>query len=89
VVSLLLPLHNEFCNNLKATAFASSSLGAVSAENAFYDQSILGLLYFPVDEMYAVFLPALLPMTVALLSTAVQHYVSWLCCTCLPLCSIT
>ena len=54
-------------------AYMASKEGAAAAEQAFYDPSILGSLYFPQNEMYAVFLPALLPMFVAVLSTVKQH----------------
>eukprot|EP00729_Bicosta_minor_P007201 gene7202-13475_t len=57
-------------------AYMASKEGAAAAEQAFYDPSILGSLYFPQNEMYAVFLPALLPMFVAVLSTVKQHWES-------------
>ena len=58
-------------------AFLAARRAAFGAETAFYDKSILALLYFPADEMYAVFLPALLPMSVGLAAVVSKQYQSY------------
>ena len=56
-----------------ASAFHAARSAATAADQAFFHPSILALLYFPVDEMYAVFLPALLPMLVGVFTVFRDH----------------
>eukprot|EP00039_Didymoeca_costata_P013319 m.200554 g.200554 ORF g.200554 m.200554 type:complete len:511 (-) comp15738_c0_seq2:76-1608(-) len=55
-------------------AFSESNLAMQDAEKAFYNPSILGLLYFPQDELYAVFLPSLLPFFVTMLGITKYYW---------------
>ena len=48
-------------------AFISSKSALMSCERAFYDHSLLALLYFPDDQKYAIYLPLFLPVAVPLL----------------------
>eukprot|EP00794_Sanderia_malayensis_P000659 gene659-1327_t len=43
-------------------AFKASKIAFVSSEKAFFDHSLLSLLYFPEDQKYAIYLPLFLPI---------------------------
>eukprot|EP00041_Stephanoeca_diplocostata_P037901 m.1458496 g.1458496 ORF g.1458496 m.1458496 type:complete len:670 (-) comp25122_c0_seq1:4287-6296(-) len=45
----------------------------VRAEHAFYNPTLLALLYFPTDEMYAVFVPYGVPLLMLAVSTLVKQ----------------
>jgi len=45
-------------------AFSLSSTGQIASEKAFFDPSMLALLYFPDDQKYAVYVPLFLPVGV-------------------------
>lgn len=47
-------------------AFLSSKSAALTSEKAFYDHSLLALLYFPDDQKYAIYLPLFLPIFIPL-----------------------
>ena len=45
-------------------AFNTSKIAFVNSEKAFYDPSLLALLYFPDDQKYAIYMPLFLPISV-------------------------
>ena len=45
-----------------ATSYEDSVQALVLAENAFFDKSLLELLYFPDDQKYAIYIPYFLPV---------------------------
>ena len=51
------------------TAYSLSSKSYLISERAFYDPSLLELLYFPHDQKFAVYLPLFLPVSLPLLSS--------------------
>ncbi|CAJ0958219.1 unnamed protein product [Ranitomeya imitator] len=48
-------------------AFKASKEAITSSEKAFFDPSLLHLLYFPDDQKFAVYIPLFLPMAVPIL----------------------
>lgn len=51
------------------TAYSLSTKSYLLSERAFYDPSLLELLYFPHDQKFAVYLPLFLPVSLPLLSS--------------------
>lgn len=68
-----------------ATSLPSSPLIALShlsqsltyASSAYYNPSMLALLYFPDEHKYAVYTPLFGPMMVPLLIAAVKELIAW------------
>jgi phosphatidylinositol glycan class S len=50
-------------------AFHSSKKSFLSAEKAFYDDTLLALLYFPEDQKYAIYIPLFLPITISFMGS--------------------
>uniref|UniRef100_A0A663F094 Phosphatidylinositol glycan anchor biosynthesis class S n=1 Tax=Aquila chrysaetos chrysaetos TaxID=223781 RepID=A0A663F094_AQUCH len=48
-------------------AFQASKEAVTSSERAFFDPSLLHLLYFPDDQKFAIYIPLFLPMAVPIL----------------------
>ncbi|MBN3291784.1 PIGS transamidase, partial [Polypterus senegalus] len=48
-------------------AFQSSKEAILASEKAFFDPSLLHLLYFPDDQKFAIYIPLFLPMSVPIL----------------------
>ena len=46
------------------SAFFASKAALINSEKAFYDHSLLALLYFPDDQKYAIYLPLFLPICI-------------------------
>ncbi|KAK1157545.1 GPI transamidase component PIG-S-like [Acipenser oxyrinchus oxyrinchus] len=55
----------ESCN--LGLAFQASKEATLSSEKAFFDPSLLHLLYFPDDQKFAIYIPLFLPMSVPIL----------------------
>lgn len=51
------------------TAYVLSSKAYILSESAFFDPSLLALLYFPEDQKYAVYFPLFLPISLPVLSS--------------------
>lgn len=49
-------------------AFEFSSKAFANSENAYYDPSLLSLLYFPEDQKYAIYFPLFFPIAIQLAS---------------------
>ncbi|XP_064893051.1 GPI transamidase component PIG-S isoform X1 [Columba livia] len=49
------------------SAFQASKKAVTSSERAFFDPSLLHLLYFPDDQKFAIYIPLFLPMAVPIL----------------------
>ncbi|KGL93425.1 GPI transamidase component PIG-S, partial [Charadrius vociferus] len=49
------------------SAFQASKDAVTSSERAFFDPSLLHLLYFPDDQKFAIYIPLFLPMAVPIL----------------------
>ncbi|XP_015277340.1 PREDICTED: GPI transamidase component PIG-S [Gekko japonicus] len=49
------------------SAFQASKEAIMSSERAFFDPSLLHLLYFPDDQKFAIYIPLALPMAVPIL----------------------
>ncbi|XP_058467309.1 GPI transamidase component PIG-S-like isoform X1 [Malaya genurostris] len=60
---ILLAKQYLFDNNL-ADAAIQARLAYVSAERAFFDPSMLALLYFPSEQKYAIYIPLFLPIMI-------------------------
>ncbi|XP_055586531.1 GPI transamidase component PIG-S, partial [Uranotaenia lowii] len=50
--------------NRLAEAAAEAKLAYISAERAFFDPSMLALLYFPSEQKYAIYIPLFLPIMI-------------------------
>lgn len=53
-------------------AFKASKEAITSSEKAFFDPTLLHLLYFPDDQKFAVYIPLFLPMAVPILLSLVK-----------------
>ncbi|XP_054857388.1 GPI transamidase component PIG-S [Eublepharis macularius] len=54
------------------SAFQASKEAVMSSERAFFDPSLLHLLYFPDDQKFAIYIPLFLPMAVPILLSLVK-----------------
>ncbi|XP_053131578.1 GPI transamidase component PIG-S isoform X1 [Hemicordylus capensis] len=54
------------------SAFQASKDAVTSSERAFFDPSLLHLLYFPDDQKFAIYIPLFLPMAVPILLSLVK-----------------
>lgn len=55
-------------------AYKLSSRAYLSSETAFFDPSLLSLLYFPDDQKYAVYFPLFLPVSLPVVTSAYHLY---------------
>lgn len=55
-----------------ATVTAKAAFAA--SERAFYDPSMLALLYFPDDQKYAIYIPLFLPVLVPVFFSIIEIY---------------
>ncbi|XP_035690122.1 GPI transamidase component PIG-S-like [Branchiostoma floridae] len=55
-------------------AFQASKEAILSSEKAFFDPSLLELLYFPEDQKFAIYIPLFLPMSVPVLMSLFQAF---------------
>ncbi|XP_076461379.1 GPI-anchor transamidase component PIGS-like [Babylonia areolata] len=58
-------------------AFTASRTAIIASEKAFFDQSLLELLYFPEDQKFAIYIPLFLPISIPVLTSLIQA-VKWL-----------
>ncbi|KAG8186087.1 hypothetical protein JTE90_003170, partial [Oedothorax gibbosus] len=52
--------------------FAKAQAAFVASDEAFFDPSLLALLYFPEDQKYAIYIPLFLPISIPVI-TSVTH----------------
>ncbi|XP_004857051.1 GPI transamidase component PIG-S isoform X2 [Heterocephalus glaber] len=64
----------ELASGHLSSAFTASQEAVTSSERAFFDPSLLHLLYFPDDQKFAVYIPLFLPMTVPILLSLVKIF---------------
>uniref|UniRef100_A0A8C2M2V0 Phosphatidylinositol glycan anchor biosynthesis, class S n=1 Tax=Cricetulus griseus TaxID=10029 RepID=A0A8C2M2V0_CRIGR len=57
-----------------SSAFVASQEAVTSSERAFFDPSLLHLLYFPDDQKFAIYIPLFLPMAVPILLSLVKIF---------------
>ncbi|XP_025096224.1 GPI transamidase component PIG-S-like [Pomacea canaliculata] len=57
-------------------AYRASSKAATAAEKAFFDPSLLELLYFPEDQKFAIYIPLFLPIGIPVV-TAMIKAIKW------------
>ncbi|XP_041368806.1 GPI transamidase component PIG-S-like isoform X2 [Gigantopelta aegis] len=58
-------------------AFLASRNAVRESEKAFFDPSLLELLYFPEDQKFAIYIPLFLPISIPIMSTMIQG-IKWL-----------
>ncbi len=58
-------------------AFAASQAALAHSEEAFFDPSLLALLYFPDDQKYAIYIPYFLPVGIPVL-LSLKDVIRWL-----------
>ena len=56
------------------TAFLASKRALQLSERAFFDPSMVGMLYFPVEHQYAIYAPLFFPMAVPMLFSLVREW---------------
>uniref|UniRef100_A0A6P8J182 GPI transamidase component PIG-S-like n=1 Tax=Actinia tenebrosa TaxID=6105 RepID=A0A6P8J182_ACTTE len=59
------------------TAYLEAKTALTSSENAFFDPSILALLYFPDDQKYAIYIPLFLPISIPIILSLFEG-IKWL-----------
>nr|XP_033777077.1 GPI transamidase component PIG-S [Geotrypetes seraphini] len=59
------------------SAFRASKDAITSSEKAFFDPSLLHLLYFPNDQKFAIYIPLFLPMAVPILLSLMKIIKEW------------
>uniref|UniRef100_A0A8C0KG72 Phosphatidylinositol glycan anchor biosynthesis class S n=1 Tax=Canis lupus dingo TaxID=286419 RepID=A0A8C0KG72_CANLU len=64
----------ELASGHLASAFIASQEAVTSSERAFFDPSLLHLLYFPDDQKFAIYIPLFLPMAVPILLSLVKIF---------------
>ena len=47
------------------STFEKSQKSFISSEKAFFDDTLLALLYFPEDQKYAIYIPLFLPVAIS------------------------
>ena len=52
-------------NSNLESAFEKSQKSFMSSEKAFFDDTLLALLYFPEDQKYAIYIPLFLPVAIS------------------------
>ncbi|EMP37809.1 GPI transamidase component PIG-S [Chelonia mydas] len=62
----------ELASGHLGSAFQASKEAVTSSERAFFDPSLLHLLYFPDDQKFAIYIPLFLPMAVPILLSLVK-----------------
>lgn len=66
---IVLAKHQLQLNNLTlAVEYARNAFTA--SEKAFFDPSLLALLYFPDDQKYAIYIPLFLPIMIPIILSA-------------------
>ena len=58
---------DELENSNKSLALKFSRVAYQKSENAFFDTSLLELLYFPQDQKFAIYIPLFLPVGIPIL----------------------
>ncbi|KAL8570340.1 hypothetical protein ACOMHN_035758 [Nucella lapillus] len=58
-------------------AFIASRSAIVASEKAFFDPSLLELLYFPEDQKFAIYIPLFLPISIPVFTSIIQAF-KWL-----------
>ncbi|XP_048221483.1 GPI transamidase component PIG-S [Perognathus longimembris pacificus] len=64
----------ELASGHLSSAFVASQEAVTSSERAFFDPSLLHLLYFPDDQKFAIYIPLFLPMAVPILLSLVKIF---------------
>jgi phosphatidylinositol glycan class S len=59
----------------RASHFARQAI--VSAEEAFFDKTLLSLLYFPSEHIYAMYMPFFVPATIPILAAVFEKVKAW------------
>ena len=64
-------------SGLLSTGFLESQKSFRSSEIAFFDPSLLALLYFPEDQKYAIYIPLFLPVGIPVIMSFVSLFKHW------------
>lgn len=64
----------ELASGHLASAFIASQEAVTSSERAFFDPSLLHLLYFPDDQKFAIYIPLFLPMAVPIFLSLIKIF---------------
>lgn len=62
--------------NLEA-GFLHAKSAFISSEEAFFDPSLLALLYFPEDQKYAIYIPLFLPISIPVITSLTRLWKFW------------
>lgn len=58
-------------------AFFQSKVAFTSSEKAFFDSSLLGQLYFPEDQRFAIYVPLFIPIGIPMAISAKNIFLSF------------
>ncbi|CAH1785714.1 unnamed protein product [Owenia fusiformis] len=75
-VTCILKSHKNLIRGNLRDAFTYSKEALIASEKAFFDQSLLELLYFPEDQKFAIYIPLFLPISIPVLMSILQA-VKW------------
>lgn len=69
--------HEELQSGKLQSAFMSARQAILASEKAFFDPSLLELLYFPEDQKFAIYIPLFLPISIPVILSLIQAF-KWL-----------
>jgi len=58
-------------------AFAGSRQAVDLAESAFFDPTMVSMLYFPTEHRFAIYMPLFVPAAVPLLTASIREFQDW------------
>merc|ERR1711935_685448 len=58
-------------------AFSRSQTSFISSEKAFFDDTLLALLYFPEDQKYAIYIPLFLPVFISFAGSFLPFFMAF------------
>lgn len=75
--SLLCKAYAKLENGDLYQAFLQAKSALELSENAFFDPSVVAMLYFPEDHKYAIYTPLFFPISLPILVTSVKLFQGW------------
>ena len=69
--------HRQLQNGKLREAFSSARQAILASEKAFFDPSLLELLYFPEDQKFAIYIPLFLPISIPVVLSLMQA-IKWI-----------
>lgn len=73
-VSSIRSSHSYLAQGKLEKAFLKSKQAIIASEKAFFDPSLLELLYFPEDQKFAIYIPLFLPISLPVLASLYKSF---------------